>query len=859
MAILIDKQSGKPVNVLAQDVQPALASGQYQIPTDEGSFKDGKIRVMSPEGEAGLLPPENLMAALEAGYRLREPEDEHSGAVGAMKGFGVGLARGLTLGLAQPMLEGVGVDADAIQRANPGASGVGEVLGIVGGLLVPEGKGVGTGAKALGTVGKLGRAAEVAGDVTRKAAFLPRAVESLGSATANRVEGMVIKALTGGADAGIAKRALSKAIGTAAQGSVEGMIWQAGQVISEEDLGDPKAVAEALVAQVGPAALWGGVAGGLFGGGSALAGETFRALSNTAGKRLSDWASSTKGQAKLADFSEEATYKALGLTPAQVDRLPEEALNVLHDPSILPDGAIIQPKLSQKEVVGRLRQAGKKAGDDIGRLYDEVDAQVASKTADGVFLTADDIVDGLSDVEGKLVDQFGDQSDAVKAVRQFFNKVSGESVFSATEMKGLWTQIKAFGSRRLQPGSFEWGMRDVWHMLKDATRSRIDEIDPELASRLARADEVYRNTLGIRVFAKKVAKGAGADDVNTLFRRAGEVASWRTASAVGSMLKGAGPGAVLGGIAGGIPGAVMGAGGSVLLQKLRPEASTIANVANKAAHLGLIQQKVLEYQKRIDKGVDTFIKRASHKPTSLAAPLAAHVLYESTGEKDTRKAARKLAMQLQQLGNNPQALIDNLTVAAVGMEHSPVVQQQLAQTMSTAFSVARRHSDGVMPPPDMLQPLLDDENQLPSKEAADRFARVVATVLNPEVALQHLADGTITAQEVSVLKEVYPALYGMISIQLMDRMSQLKERVPYETRVALSLWLNRPTDRTLTPDFIRRSQQTYAQHPAAKATTSPKQGGLGGPAGVRAKGLQRSENAATLAQTTTQRIGRELG
>jgi hypothetical protein len=237
------------------------------------------------------------------------------------------------------------------------------------------------------------------------------------------------------------------------------------------------------------------------------------------------------------------------------------------------------------------------------------------------------------------------------------------------------------------------------------------------------------------------------------------------------------------------------------------------------------------------------------------APLSSG-LQNETKEKDTRKAAKKFAVQLRQHEASPQALLDNLTSAFDQMHDvAPTVTQTAAMTVAAAFRALRSRADSVIPAPDPLQPQLDDANQLPSREAAQKFAREVDVVLNPTAALDRLADGTITSGEVAVLREVYPTLHAMVSAQLTERLASLDTRIPYQTRVSLALWFGSATDRTLAPDFIMRGQRTYSEPPPGNmAGPGPQVGPQ-----VRAKGLDKSDKLVTMFKSNSQRIGQELG
>jgi len=810
------------------------------------------------DSEKGVVVPrEKAIAALESGrYRLREEPDDHRNTAGAVKGFGIGVGRGLTFNLSDIALKKMGVDVENITAANPGMTTTGEVTGIVGSMLIP-GMVAAKGAQA-GTMLKMAKAA----------ATPVNAVASLGTFTANKVEGAIIRSLVGKAEAGIATRALAKAAGVGAAGALENMAWTAGKVLSEEDLGDPKAVAEALVAAAGPAAIWGGGFGAAMGGASVLFGAGARKMADTAAERLKQASNSAWAQKKVGEFAEEANYKALGLSQAQADKIMQrspDAFKMLHDPDILPDGPILQPKMTQKDISARIKLAAKNAGAEIGAIYDQVDNIASTSRPSGHLLEAESLIDDINKLEHEYMGKWGDKSRAVETVRSFYKQLEGRELLTAKDAKGLWEQVKMGSQRYAQPGSAEWANRDLWHVLKNATRAEVETLAPELAARLARADSIYSVMGAMRKAVKESASGSGVKDLDTIFRRAGEVAAWRASSSIGSMARGAGVGAAVGGIAGGVPGAMVGAAGSMALQQFKPAASTIAATANKAAHYGLIQNKIMEVQKRIDKAVLHFMEGVGSGKgfRAMNIGLSKH-LYNETKETDVRKQAHKLAQRMHHLGSNPQLLMDNMAVASHGLQDdAPMIAQALAQTLAVTFRVTRQHADGVMPALDPLQPNLADDTQLPAEDVAHKFVQVATAALDPVATLERLADGTITGAEVQVIREAYPALYGMISMQIMDHLADMKERVPYEQRIALGIWLGQPTDRTLTPAFLARQLQVL-QAPQGGPGKAPGGGAINQPGMNDAarrpsqKGLQQADKIGKSLAPATQAVTRSL-
>lgn len=108
----------------------------------------------------------------------------------------------------------------------------------------------------------------------------------------------------------------------------------------------------------------------------------------------------------------------------------------------------------------------------------------------------------------------------------------------------------------------------------------------------------------------------------------------------------------------------------------------------------------------------------------------------------------------------------------------------------------------------------------PSRAQLAKFARYMEAVERPERVVQRLATATITPEDAEVLKAVYPQMYEQVRGQVMDNMASVRRRLPYEKRLALSIYLDVPVDPAVTPEAITVYQGLYAQGQAQQPGTS---------------------------------------
>lgn len=217
------------------------------------------VKVVSPDGEPGEIPAEQLSDAVEQGYRELTPEVQHElerhekygGALGAVGAAAAGGARGWTQGLSDLALTKTGLVEPGtlkdLEEEHPTLSTAAEIAG----TLTPIVGEIGLGAKAFGGAGKALDAVSKLSPVS--------ATTALGAG----VERTLAEAFGG--------KVAAKLAGAAARGATEAELFNIGHNISEASLGDEKLTAERLVAHSGDAlAVGAGLGFGLSAGGLAL-------------------------------------------------------------------------------------------------------------------------------------------------------------------------------------------------------------------------------------------------------------------------------------------------------------------------------------------------------------------------------------------------------------------------------------------------------------------------------------------------------------------------------------------------------------------------------------------------------------
>lgn len=308
-----------------------------------------RVPVRLADGQVGTVAAADAAQAIQAGATpldsgeadYEKNQAQFGGLGNQAAALGLGAARGASLGLSDYAAAGLlGKDyVSGVQKANPIASTVGEV----GGVILPS----------LLTAGE----------------YTPI---GLSGALARGGEGIAARAL----GEGLLAKAGSMAVG----GAIEGGLMGAGGAVSEAALGDEGLTAEKLLAGAGSGALAGGALGGGLGLAGGLAGRAVRgageglaklgsgALGRIEGKTGSEIAGELSGKyAYAATGARKAEYDALaamGKSPAELGNWLQENWSKYSDKA----WNLASPADRNAAVLAMKKEAGEAVGTAVRSL-----------------------------------------------------------------------------------------------------------------------------------------------------------------------------------------------------------------------------------------------------------------------------------------------------------------------------------------------------------------------------------------------------------------------------------------------------------------------------------------------------------
>jgi hypothetical protein len=308
-------------------------------------------------------------------------EKKYGTTSGILKSAGLGAARGVSFGLSDQALSRTGLmtpgEIRAYQEANPVASGVGEVTGVLGAAIAPEAGLLGAVSAPIKAVTKLGSA------VTKSA--LP-ATESL-----------------------LASKVLSNAAAHGLGSAVEGAAYGLGKSVSEDALGDPDALGEKLASNIGYSALIGGALGGTFGGAKAAIQNKFpKFLSEVDQKAIEQGDFKAMANDLNISESEKSSYID-GITKLKPNASEiQAAAKELDNAPVLP-GMISDNKSVQKVQSSLLESAPTFAGEKARQLakegYDKTRAVVDNAIGVDADFTKASLGDHLKEMVSTKVEE----------------------------------------------------------------------------------------------------------------------------------------------------------------------------------------------------------------------------------------------------------------------------------------------------------------------------------------------------------------------------------------------------------------------------------------------------------------------
>jgi hypothetical protein len=161
---------------------------------------------------------------------------------------------------------------------------------------------------------------------------------------------------------------------------------------------------------------------------------------------------------------------------------------------------------------------------------------------------------------------------------------------------------------------------------------------------------------------------------------------------------------------------------------------------------------------------------------------------------------------------NPVMRADARAKVAEQLKPIAAVQPLLADKIESNKALAIEYLARMQPKmPDL--PGMDPDMWQPSDIEMRTWARRVAGVEDPHGIVERLASGEVTPEDRETMSEVYPEMYAQIQSEIMQQMGELRAKLPYQRRLALSIFSGVAVDPTLDPRVLAALQGSFTEEP----------------------------------------------
>lgn len=197
---------------------------------------------------------------------------------------------------------------------------------------------------------------------------------------------------------------------------------------------------------------------------------------------------------------------------------------------------------------------------------------------------------------------------------------------------------------------------------------------------------------------------------------------------------------------------------------------------------------VIKGQRVLNDAISNFFKGSAVIPQYL---LPSH---------DSRENLKK---SLDIVNQDPQKMLK------VGGSLGHYMPDHASQAIYTA-SQAQNYLNSLKPSKTVANPL--DSVPPVDKFQEAKFNRALDIAEQPMMVLKHIKDGTLQPQDVQSLNTIYPGLHQKMIENLTESMAEMKssgKTIPYEQKQALSLFMGKPLDTTMTPASAQAILASY--------------------------------------------------
>ncbi len=816
------------------------------------------------DGTTGRVKGSDLKSVIASGdYTMESPEETQLREDDAKYGSGhtleaatLGAARTLSFGGSDVALKASGAytgdELRGKENANKAASIAGEVGGFVlpailsgGTSLVAEGAaGLGAGvagAEALGGLAEAGvkRFATNLTDSAVAKKIAANAAEKLSASEANTVvlvaqeaaaageAGMVSGKAAEGASSlmsksleragyaassakNIAQRMLYSGLEhmapEAANMAVQGALFGAGRLVTEDAFGTADFNAENLVAALGVGALAGGVFGAAIGGGKALipsAKELLSPISNAIGDAIGKKLNPEAAALRLSELSPEQLQKVTQRQPEFVKNYTEEIGAILKENPTIKNNVDLQGEILNKLDSKKI---------EIGQAYDEAD-RIINQERPGMQQPVTVLQKKLQEVKQAFISSLdaGATSAQVEAVQNYGDRY----ITSLADRYGTSKQVTA---RIMQEEKAGLASRAYKGAIPTSEELSVKGLQKEFASVYQKAQENMLKEAGSlsnnpllsekfladkKTFQTLINGSKNSEKIG--FRDIIDPSMW---DAVG--VKEFATGAILGGkVAVGV--------------KLAKEAFNSFGMQKRLV-MGTLDSSIRSAQIATSKGLAAMSKGAqilgnAAEPSIVRGLVSSELAVKNSDgkkikPKDESEAYNNVVDNANVAVTDPERVLQHSNKQTSAMfDHAPntaaAVDAKYLQTLQFLASKAPKSNKNLG--------IFDAQKQT-KRSGFDiaKMSRYLDAIENPKMMLQKAAQGKLSREHVEVMSTLYPQMHNAMKTATMDFIAKKGTDLKYNQKLQLGLLLGMQAHESMQPQNVQALQAQFAPEQPAQ-------------------------------------------
>lgn len=232
--------------------------------------------------------------------------------------------------------------------------------------------------------------------------------------------------------------------------------------------------------------------------------------------------------------------------------------------------------------------------------------------------------------------------------------------------------------------------------------------------------------------------------------------------------------------------------------------SAIMNPGKAISQLAAIERIASKVEEKLGASVsDIFSNKAASKEINSVKALGGEA-------KTERKTFEDSVARVREFANNPSAMSARLAkiVEPIAQAAPQVATKMVLRATEMTSYLAAQAPAGMLPNPNSLQPHLQPPSY--SESEMRSWARSAAAMNDPLSVLQNVKKGTASIEEVEVMKKFYPKIYDNVRAQCMQRVAEMPREMPREMRLQMSVLFDAPTDIDLSVDMGQWLQSLHA-------------------------------------------------